>query len=46
MPLACLAEFVARLRQNGWSESDVRGVETIVLRMLAAILEDTEHEMV
>ena len=36
--LACLAEFVGSLRQNGWREAHVHEVESAVRRMLAGVL--------
>jgi hypothetical protein len=36
-PLAALARFCDVLRQGGWNESDIRAVETAVVRLLSAI---------
>jgi hypothetical protein len=36
-PLGCLAEFVAELREKGWSPADVRQVETAVRKVLAGV---------
>ena len=36
-PLATLARFCDDLRQSGWNETEIRAVETAVVRMLGAI---------
>jgi hypothetical protein len=43
LPLACLAEFVSQLRQDGWSAQDVHEVELAVLKVLARILSGEEN---
>src|SRR4051812_34322812 len=38
-PIGVLAEFLAELRQQGWSESEIRQVETAARRVLAGIID-------
>ena len=37
-PLTRLAQFCTKLRQLGWSQQDVREVETAVRRLLAGVM--------
>jgi hypothetical protein len=37
-PLGVLAECMARLRQEGWAEPDVRKVESAVRKVLAGVV--------
>jgi hypothetical protein len=37
-PLGVIAEFVTKLREEGWSETDVRKVESAVRKLLAGIM--------
>jgi len=45
IPLDVVAATIHRLRQSGWHEGDVRRVQTIVHRVLVAVLagEKVEH---
>lgn len=36
-PLAYLSRYCDELRQAGWTETDIRTVETAVVRLLSAI---------
>jgi hypothetical protein len=38
-PLTRLAEFVGKLRQEGWSDADVLSVEKAALHVLAGVLD-------
>ena len=43
-PLGVLAEYMADLREKGWSTADIRQVETAVRRVLAGVVvEDGEN---
>jgi len=44
-PLAETAETIGRLRQAGWDEADIRRVQAVVHKLLAAVLaaEPGEH---
>jgi hypothetical protein len=41
--LGAMAEFLGKLRDQGWSEPDVRKVETAVRRLLAGIVTGETH---
>src|SRR5262249_53565911 len=41
-PVAALARHVNALRQAGWNETDIRAVETAVVRLLGAI---SDHDI-
>jgi hypothetical protein len=45
-PVVKLAEFVEKLRAEGWEAADIRRVESLVLKVLAALLspEDDRNE--
>ena len=43
IPLACLAEFVSQLRQEGWEEADIHQVEVTVLKILAGMIGNDEE---
>ncbi len=36
--LACLAQYLARLRADHWCEADIEEVETVVRRLLTAVV--------
>ena len=38
LPLACLAEYIERLRADGWTNGDIEEVETAVRRVLKAVV--------
>jgi len=38
-PIGVIAEFLAELRHQGWSESEIRQVETAARRILAGIID-------
>ena len=38
-PLTALATFLDELRQEGWSDLDIRGVETAAIRLLSAVVD-------
>jgi len=38
-PIGVIAEFVAELREQGWSESEIHQVETAARRIVAGIIE-------
>jgi hypothetical protein len=47
LPLACLAEYSQRLRANGWREAEIEEVESVVRRLLKAIVApEASDEMV
>jgi hypothetical protein len=39
-PLGVIAEFRGKLREEGWSDVDVRKVESAVRKLLAGIMSD------
>ena len=45
-PVVKLAEYVEKLRADGWDAADIRRVESLVLKVLAALLspEDDRNE--
>ena len=43
-PLACLAEYLERLRADGWRERAIDKVEAMVLRMLKAVSMPEDQE--
>ena len=45
-PVVKLAEYVEKLRADGWEAADIRRVESLVLKVLAALLspEDDRNE--
>jgi len=42
-PLGELAQFLGELRAQGWSDSDVRKVESAVRKVLAGIVSDDDN---
>jgi hypothetical protein len=47
LPLACLAEYSQRLRASGWREAEIEEVESVVRRLLKAIVApEASDEMV
>lgn len=45
-PLACLAEYLEKLRADGWREQAIDKVQAMVLRMLKAVSVPEDHEAV
>lgn len=43
-PLACLAEYLEKLRADGWRQRAIDKVEAMVLRMLKAVAIPEDHE--
>jgi hypothetical protein len=43
-PLGVMAEFLAELRQQGWSESDIRLVELAVRKVLAGVMSEDRDQ--
>jgi hypothetical protein len=41
-PLGVLAEFTAELRDKGWSNADIRKVETSVRKVLAGVVGEAD----
>jgi len=38
LPLARLAEYAQRLRSDGWRKAEIEEIETVVLRLLRAVV--------
>jgi hypothetical protein len=38
-PLACLATYLERLRADKWNEAEIEEVETVVRRLLLAVVQ-------
>jgi hypothetical protein len=43
-PLGVMAEFLAELRQQGWSKADIRLVESAVRKVLAGVMSDDREQ--
>ncbi len=43
-PLANLADFLEKMKQQGWAEEDVRHVEVLTLKVLASLSSQDETE--
>jgi hypothetical protein len=48
LPVACLAEYAQRLRADGWREAEIEEIETVVRRLLKAVVapEDSDQPSV
>jgi hypothetical protein len=42
-PLTHLVQYIQSLRQDGWSESDIRAVEQIARRVLAQVMSSSQE---